>query len=164
MTPRLVAPFLCVAALLSGQFSQGSECPKVEAVLLVDTTTHELKLCEKGTAVRAFRVALGTGGTGKAKAGDDKTPLGVYSLGSPRASQRFGVFIPVSYPTKEQLAKGFTGGDIGIHGPDRHFAPLGTATAWVDWTAGCVAVGSDEAIQAIAAWVKAKKVGVVQLD
>lgn len=164
MTPGRVAPFVCVAALLSSHVSQASECPKGEAVLLVDTATHELKLCERGTAMRAFRVALGSGGTGKTKAGDDKTPLGVYSLGLPRPSQRFGVFIPVGYPTKEQLAKGLTGAEIGIHGPDRHFAPLGTASAWVDWTAGCVAVGSDEAIQAVAAWVKAKKVGIVQLD
>jgi murein L,D-transpeptidase YafK len=161
---RAAAVVCCVAALLTSHASLASGCPKAETLLLVDTAGHELKLCEKGVALRAFRVALGSGGTGKARTGDDKTPLGTYSLGTPRPSSRFGVFIPVGYPTKEQLAKGLTGGDIGIHGPDRHFAQLGAATVWVDWTAGCVAVGSDEAIQAIAAWVKSKKVGLVQLD
>jgi murein L,D-transpeptidase YafK len=160
---RFVEVLCCVVTLLTGHPSQAADCPKGEPLLLVDTAAHELKLCEKGVALRAFRVALGSGGTGKARTGDDKTPLG-YPLGTPRPSGRFGVFIPVRYPTKEQLAKGLTGGDVGIHGPDRHFAQLGAATTWVDWTAGGVAVGSDEAIQAIAAWVKSKKVGLVQLD
>jgi murein L,D-transpeptidase YafK len=155
---------LLAFALLTGWAAAASDCPKDQRVILVDTAAHELKLCESGIAVKAFRVALGSGGTGKAKEGDDKTPLGVYLLGAPRPSARFGVFIPVGYPTKEQTAKGLTGRDVGIHGPDRHFAFLGGASVWVDWTAGCVAVGSDEAVQTIAAWVKANKVTSVQLD
>ncbi len=155
---------LAAITLLASQSSRASECPNGDAVLVVNTAAHELKLCENGVAVKAFRVALGSGGTGKTKQGDDKTPLGLYPLGSPRPSSHFGIFIPVGYPTKEQATKGFTGADIGIHGPDRHFTLLGGATLWMDWTAGCVAVGSDEAIQGIAAWVKARKVGLVQLN
>jgi murein L,D-transpeptidase YafK len=164
MPARRVLAVLWAASLLMPQRSEASECPKGEPTLLVDTAAHALKLCENGVVVKGFRVALGSGGTGKTKQGDDKTPLGVYPLGAPRPSSNFGVFIPVGYPTKEQTAKEWTGGDIGIHGPDRHFALLGSATLWVDWTAGCAAVGSDEAIQAIAAWVKAKNVVSVQLD
>jgi murein L,D-transpeptidase YafK len=164
MSVRRAVAVLWAASLLMCQRSEASECPKGEPSVLMDTAAHALKLCEDGVAVKTFRVALGSAGTGKRRQGDDKTPLGVYSLGAPRASSHFGVFIPMGYPTKEQIAKGWTGGDIGIHGPDRHFALLGGATLWVDWTAGCVAVGSDEAIQAIAAWVKARKVVWVQLD
>jgi murein L,D-transpeptidase YafK len=132
-------------------------------VLLIDTSSHELALCEGGVAAKAFAVALGRGGTGKTRTGDDKTPLGMYALSLPRASSRFGIFIPVGYPTKEQAMQGLTGADVGVHGPDRHFAWLGGANLWVDWTSGCVALGSEEAIQTVAAWVKAKGVTLVQL-
>jgi murein L,D-transpeptidase YafK len=149
--------------VLVGQAAEASDCPNDQAMVVVDTAAHTLRLCEKGAVTKAFRVALGSGGTGKTKEGDNKTPLGEYSLGTPRPSVRFGVFIPVGYPTPEQAARGLTGADIGIHGPDRQFAWLGRATLWFDWTAGCVAVGTDSAIQAIAAWVKARKVDLVQL-
>ncbi len=122
-----------------------------------------MRLCENGVAVRVFRVALGRGGIRKRKEGDKKTPLGVYPLGTPQPSNRFGLFIPIGYPTKEQAAAGLTGTDVGIHGPDQQFAWLGEATLWSDWTAGCVAVSTDAAIQAIATWVLAKQVGSIVL-
>lgn len=150
--------------LLSTQLAQASECPDGETVVVVDTSAHELNLCESGVLKKQFRVALGRGGTGKMKEGDNRTPLGTYAIGTPRPSARFGVFIPLGYPTKDQLAAGLTGANVGIHGPDRHFLWLERANLWFDWTAGCVAVGSDEAIQAIAAWVTAKKVRFVKLS
>jgi murein L,D-transpeptidase YafK len=70
------------------------------------------------------------------------------------ASERFGTFVPISYPTAEQRRRGFTGSDIGIHGPDRRFRRLGRLTTWADWTAGCIAVGSDDEIDEIALWVE----------
>jgi len=162
-TRRLVVAF-GAPILLAAQLAHASGCPKGEAVVVVDGLAHELKLCQQGVVVKRFRVALGRGGTGKMREGDNKTPLGVYALGAPKPSARFGVFIPVGYPTKAQAAAGLTGADVGIHGPDRHFLWLGRANVWFDWTSGCVAVDSDEAIQTISAWVKAEKVGLVQLN
>ena len=153
-----------VAAATLTRLPDSAACPDGEAVVVVDTSAHELNLCEKGVPVKQFPVALGRGGTGKMNQGDNKTPLGMYAMGTPKRSARFGVFIPIGYPTKDQAAAGFTGAEIGLHGPDRHFRWLGRVNVWFDWTAGCVAVGSDEAIHEIAAWVKAKKVGFVQLD
>ena len=106
----LVVVWLAADFLLPFQAAGASECPAGDVVLVVDTAAHELKLCDKGVAVKAFRVALGSGGTGKTKAGDDKTPLGVYPLGSPRASARFGVFIAVGYPTKSRQQRASQGG------------------------------------------------------
>lgn len=59
-----------------------------------------------------------------------------------------------SYPTDEQRRHGFTGGDIGIHGPKRGFRWLGSWTRLSDWTRGCIAVGTDDAIQKLVAWVR----------
>jgi hypothetical protein len=155
---------LGAGALLADKLAHASECPDGEAVVVVDTSAHALKLCEKGVRVKQFPVALGRGGTGKMREGDNQTPLGVYAMGTPKPSTRFGVFIPVGYPTKEQAAAGLTGADIGLHGPDRRFRFLGRVNVWFDWTAGCVAVGTDEAIHEIAAWIEAKRVGFVQLN
>ncbi len=101
-------------------------------------------------------VALGSGGIDKRKQGDAKLPLGEYGLGEPRPSRKFHTFIPVGYPTAAQVRQGYTGGDVGVHGPPRlAHGPLTTA---IDWTLGCVAVGTDDEIDRIARWVRTKKV------
>ena len=100
-----------------------------------------------------FAVALGRSGIGKKREGDHRTPVGRYTLGKPRTSARFHVFIPVGYPTVEQKTAGFSGGDVGIHGPTRLFRWAGRLNTLFGWTDGCVAVGSDEEIDRIANWV-----------
>ena len=133
--------------------------------MVVDTRTHQMHLCEGGKVDRTFAVALGTSGVGKQHEGDNRTPLGRYGLGSPRASKDFHVFVPVGYPTREQARMGFTGGAIGIHGPPRGYGTLAQLAMLVsrDWTAGCIAVATNEDIDAVAAWVRAREVKDVRL-
>jgi murein L,D-transpeptidase YafK len=119
----------------------------------------------RGSAlVRSFEAAVGSGGTGKQAEGDKKTPLGRYSLGSPRASKEFGIFIPIGYPTAEQRRRGARGGSVGIHGPKRRFAWAGRANVWLNWTRGCIAVATDAEIQEIAAWVKKQHAKVIEIE
>jgi hypothetical protein len=120
-------------------------------------TSGVLYLCENGKTAESYDIAIGRGGLGKAKAGDNKTPLGTYSLSQPQVSERFGLFIPVGYPTRAQAANGLTGSDIGIHGPDRIFACAGALNVSVNWTAGCLAVADDRFIIAVSNFVKAHK-------
>jgi murein L,D-transpeptidase YafK len=96
--------------------------------------------------------------------GDERTPTGRYPLGAPRPSAPFHRFIPVGYPTAGQRAEGRTGGAIGIHGPDRRFRLLGSLTTRVDWTAGCLAVGSDAEIDRIAEWVAAARASSILIE
>jgi len=133
--------------------------------VVVDTRTHQMHLCEGGKVDRTFAVALGTSGVGKQHEGDNRTPLGRYGLGSPRASKDFHVFVPVGYPTREQARMGFTGGAIGIHGPPRGYGTLAQLAMLVsrDWTAGCIAVATNEDIDAVAAWVRTREVKDVRL-
>ena len=60
---------------------------------------------------------------------------------------------------------GFTGGAIGIHGPPRGYGTLAQLAMLVarDWTAGCIAVATDEDIDTVAAWVRAREVRGVRL-
>ncbi len=92
----------------------------------------------------------------KTREADGKTPLGQYALAAPRRSPGFGTFILIGYPTVAQVSGGYTGSAVGVHGPKRMRYPwLGFFASFVDWTAGCVALGSDEEVDRIAAWVKA---------
>jgi hypothetical protein len=61
--------------------------------------------------------------------------------------------VPVLYPTPEQAKLGSTGSDVGVHGPHRAFLWLRHATVLSDWTAGCIAVGTDAEVQSIAKWI-----------
>jgi hypothetical protein len=130
-------------------------CPDRGVVVLVDSEAHVLCLCRDGRVARRFRVALGRGGVDKRLEGDGRTPLGRYGLGAPRPSRRFHVFIPVAFPTDAQRRAGVTGSDVGVHGPHLAFAWLRQATVWLDWTRGCIAVGTPGEADAIAAWVRA---------
>jgi murein L,D-transpeptidase YafK len=103
----------------------------------------------------SFRVALGRGGLDKRSAGDGRTPRGQYKLERARASARYHLFLPVDYPTAAQAKQGYTGTAIGVHGPHVAFTWLGHATAWRDWTLGCIAVGTRAEIERIAQWVDA---------
>jgi murein L,D-transpeptidase YafK len=158
---RLV-PILTLLVLLSCSpaartDSSNQSCAVDGDVVVVDTTAHALWLCSDHRAVAHFSVALGRGGLDKTREGDGRTPLGSYSLGEPRASHRFGIFIPIAYPTAEQRARGFTGKDVGIHGPDRRSAWLGRVTTWIDWTAGCIATGTESEISQIATFVRDRR-------
>jgi len=139
-----VASLLLAPAL----FASEDPCSWYDTAVVVDVHVRSLWLCELGATQAHYPVALGRGGTGKRTRGDRKTPLGSYALGEPRLSDRFGVFIPVSYPTAAQRRRGFTGGEIGIHGPQRRFEWAGSWNTYVDWTDGCIALATlDEAME-----------------
>jgi hypothetical protein len=139
-------------------------CHGTGAAVVVRTAAHALLLCDGDAQHARYSVSLGAGGVGKRREGDERTPLGAYPLGPPRASKSYGTFVPVGYPTTEQARQGFTGGAIGIHGPPRAFARLGGLSTVSDWTAGCIAVGSDAEVEAIAAWVRARSHPRVRID
>ena len=152
----VLSVMIVLAVVRDRQGGKGSPCANRVAELFVVTSEHSMWLCENGQSRAHYRVALGSGGVGKHAQGDRKTPLGTYLLGQPRPSPRFGKFIPVEYPTAEQRSQGFTGNDVGIHGPDRRFRWAGRANTWFDWTAGCLGLGNDEELEKVASWVTEK--------
>jgi murein L,D-transpeptidase YafK len=142
--------------------TSGPGCLPRETGVVVRVRDHALDLCQEGRRVASHRVALGFGGLGKRQEGDGKTPLGLYPQGAPRASQNYGTFVPVGYPTPAQQKLGFTGGAVGIHGPPR--GASGALATAVDWTAGCIAVGTDAEIQAISTWIRGQRARTVRLE
>jgi murein L,D-transpeptidase YafK len=143
---------MVLAAIALALTVSQTPCSGVGTAVYVDAAERRLWLCESGAAVESMPVALGRGGLGKRWEGDGKVPLGTYPLGAPRASRSFHRFIPVGYPTPGQLRQGLSGGAIGIHGPSR--AQSGPLSTGMDWTLGCIAVGTDDEIDRVARWVK----------
>ena len=121
--------------------------------LEVNLFQNTLYLCSQKQSMKAYPISHGRGGSDKHMHGDSKTPIGRYRLGTPRPSERFFVFIPIGYPTPEQKARGYTGTDVGVHGPLTTFDWAGVANTWVNWTDGCIAVASEYEIAEIAHWV-----------
>lgn len=138
--------------------AENNPCNGQNTSVVINTDSRKMYLCKNNKLHQEFKIAIGKKGTGKQKEGDKKTPLGEYSLGNPRDSSRFGTFIPVGYPTPEQKKQEFSGSDVGIHGPFRLFKWFGSINTWMNWTQGCVAVGSDAEISSIAQWVKDNKI------
>ena len=134
------------------------------ASVWVDTRAHRLYTCDAKITVRWYDIRLGRHGTGKTRAGDGKTPLGTYSLGKPRASKKYGTFVPVAYPTADQARRGFTGSAIGIHGPLRSVKWLGRAVNWFDTSDGCIGLATDDDMAALVEWVRARKVRTVVIE
>lgn len=151
LSSLILAPFAGLSPL-----SSSVACPRRGDAVAVTTRDHALWLCDKGRPVAMIRVDLGRGGVGKREKGDARTPLGSYSLGTPRPSQRFGTFIPIGYPTPQQTARGLSGGNVGIHGPDRRTATLGGSSR-IDWTLGCIATVNDDDLALITAFVQERR-------
>jgi murein L,D-transpeptidase YafK len=131
-----------------------ASCPTTGDVVAVFTRKREIWLCRHGSEVGRIPVALGRGGNGKTRSGDNRTPLGTYTFGTPRPSRLYGTFIPIEYPTPAQAAKGLSGGSVGIHGPPRGQSEPEYPTTAFDWTQGCVATGTDSDVETIAEFVR----------
>ena len=145
-----VALFLSLAACAD---TDPTSCVETGTYLEVDTASHRLYLCENQITQGTYGVRLGVGGIGKTTEGDRKTPVGTYELGAPRASAKYGQFVPIGYPTAEQRDAGFTGTAVGVHGPDRRYTWLGSAINWMDTTDGCIGLATNEEMTRVAAWI-----------
>jgi hypothetical protein len=131
--------------------------------LAVDVAAHELWLCDQAQGITSFSVRLARRGLGKTKAGDQKVPIGTYTLGAPRPSKQYGIFIPIGYPTPAQAARAYTGGAVGVHGPGRKVRWLGRLVNLFDTTDGCVGIATDDEMKRIAAWVTSHRARTIQI-
>lgn len=160
-TGWLVAASFLAATAPAGRSAIAAETPSnpcaglTVAHVVVRTEEHKLYLCGKDQAVAStYDVRLARNGVGKTRAGDGKVPLGSYPLGRPRPSKKYGTFVSIGFPLPDQRRHGYTGGDVGVHGPDRRVRWLGRLVNTFDTTDGCVGLASDREMDEIAAWLR----------
>ncbi len=118
--------------------------------VFVDKSDRVLKLMNDGKVIRSYRIALGGSPSGhKQQEGDQRTPVGVYTLDYKNENSIAHRSIHISYPNDEDKARAQSlgvnpGGDIMIHGQMNGFGHLGWLNQRRDWTDGCIAVTNDE--------------------
>jgi murein L,D-transpeptidase YafK len=143
----IVATVLGFVACSSAQTSR-TELPADRIVIA--KSAHTLTLMRAGSAIKTYKVALGTQPVGaKTRVGDHKTPEGNYTVDRKNAQSIFHLALHVSYPNaadRERARKlGVSpGGDIEIHGLAKQYAYLGALHRQMDWTDGCIALTNSE--------------------
>jgi murein L,D-transpeptidase YafK len=114
--------------------------------IVVEKQKRRLTLYQLGIAVRTYQVALGKQPVGdKIRAGDNRTPEGVFHIDYKNPDSRYHMALHISYPDAAHIAKSRAahatpGGDIMIHGLPSAYADIGDKHAQYDWTEGCIAV------------------------
>ncbi len=157
-------------------FSEAMSLAEPHAVVL--KSRRILHLFDGEVLVRSYPLVLGTSPTGiKSRAGDGRTPEGVFRVCSKKRSSPHHRFLGINYPSAEDARRGLAlgvltsgeaaaiiqaaqeqrcppwttplGGGIGLHGQGSLGQGLST-----DWTAGCIAL-TDEHIDELFAVLRA---------
>ena len=116
----------------------------------IEKSARRLTLLHLGIPVKEYTIALGKNAAGpKEKAGDKKTPEGVYRILEHKRQSAFHLALRVSYPDEHDIAHAKAlgvspGSDIMIHGMKNGLGFIGRMHRWIDWTAGCIAVTNAE--------------------
>jgi lipoprotein-anchoring transpeptidase ErfK/SrfK len=117
--------------------------------VLVEKGEHRMTLYAGTEVLGVYQVAIGQRTGRKERAGDLKTPEGLYHIDAKNPNSRFHLALHVSYPNADDLARARqlgagTGGDIMIHGLPNGQGKAGATHRNYDWTNGCVAVTDQE--------------------
>jgi hypothetical protein len=124
--------------------------PTVADSIVVYKRERTLILYNRGVPVRSYFVALGSKPVGdKERAGDQKTPEGLFRITAHNPASKFHLGLRLSYPLESHRTRAAAlgvdpGGDIMIHGLPKEFSEAGKDHRQNDWTNGCVALSNQE--------------------
>ena len=122
--------------------------------IVVEKHAHRLTLFRDGKPSHTYLVALGGQPVGdKLRAGDRRTPEGVFYIDARQPNSKYHLALHISYPDAAHRARSHAvgaepGGDIMIHGLPNGRGAAGASHRENDWTNGCVAL-TDEEIEQI---------------
>ena len=125
--------------------------------VFVDKSARTLQLLSDDKVIKSYHIALGGNPVGhKQQQGDQRTPVGSYTLDYKNEKSGYYRSIHISYPNTTDKARAKSrgvsaGGDIMIHGQKNGFGALGVLNQQRDWTEGCIAVTDDEMDEIMAA-------------
>ncbi len=136
-------------------------------VLVVDASRSRLYVYENraGLPVRVadFYVTIGKAGAGKQKEGDNRTPVGIYTVNGYKSPRELTDFYgsgawTLSYPNEWDQRQGRTGHGIWIHG-----SPSDTYSRVPRASEGCVVLANDD-LTRLGRYMQAGKTPVVIAD
>lgn len=132
--------------------------------LVVDASRSRLYVYENraGLPLRVadFYVTIGKAGAGKQKEGDNRTPVGIYSISGFKSSKELGDFygsgaFTLSYPNEWDRRQGRSGHGIWIHG-----SPSNTYSRAPRASEGCVVLANDD-LTRLGGYIKPGKTPVI---
>ena len=132
--------------------------------LVVDASRSRLYVYENraGLPLRVadFYVTIGKAGAGKQKEGDNRTPVGIYSISGFKSSKELGDFygsgaFTLSYPNEWDRRQGRSGHGIWIHG-----SPSNTYSRAPRASEGCVVLANDD-LTRLGSYIKPGKTPVI---
>lgn len=118
--------------------------------IVVDKRERRLTLYYRSVPVKSYFVALGAKPVGdKERAGDQRTPEGLFYVNAHNPASKFHLALRISYPSAAHRARAEAigadpGGDIMIHGLPLEYKTAGREHLRNDWTNGCVALTNEE--------------------
>ena len=144
-----------IATTDSGSGAQVLEPAQLPAAdrVVVRKSERRMYLLSRGTVLRSYRVALGLIPAGtKERAGDFRTPEGVYRLTRRNAHSDYFLSIQVSYPNAQDKQRARrnrweAGGSIMVHGLPNSLKHAPDYYATADWTDGCIALSNDDMLE-----------------
>ncbi|PYP81471.1 MAG: hypothetical protein DMD35_01810 [Gemmatimonadetes bacterium] len=124
--------------------------PAAADSIVVFKRERTLVLFNRGVPIRTYFIALGSKPVGdKERAGDQKTPEGLFYINAHNPASKFHLALRISYPDDAHRARAAAlgvdpGGDIMIHGLPLEYSEAGKKHIQNDWTNGCVALSNQE--------------------
>ena len=159
--PRKLLRFIAILLLVPGAGWHGparadyavSVTEQAADKILVVKSERRLYLFRGPEVLRAYRVSLGLNPRGhKERAGDFRTPEGMYHLTSRNRRSAYFLSIKISYPARDDVSRARAngwevGGQIMIHGlPNSPSHPEDYYTT-TDWTDGCIALSNADMLE-----------------
>jgi murein L,D-transpeptidase YafK len=148
-TSIAVLASLAVLALYA-RWPAGTPPERTANKVVVFKDRRRMDLLRDDRLLKSYRVALGRSPVGpKLRAGDHRTPEGLYYLDWRNPRSKFHLSLHISYPNQADAARAHqngepAGGDIMIHGLQNGLGWLGRLHRFMDWTDGCIAVTNAE--------------------
>jgi hypothetical protein len=124
--------------------------PSIADSIVVYKRERTLTLFYRGVPVKSYFVALGSNPVGdKQRAGDQRTPEGLFHINAHNPASKYHLALRISYPDEKHRARAAAlgvdpGGDIMIHGLPPEYSEAGKDHIANDWTNGCVALSNSE--------------------
>lgn len=148
----LVILSACIGLGLSGCGGAPERTADYADRVVVKKSERKMQLLRNGEVIREYRIALGDAPQGhKFQEGDERTPVGDYTLDWRNSRSQYHKSIHVSYPNERDKAIARTlgyspGGMIMVHGQPNHIRSPKILAEYAtrDWTDGCIAVQNHE--------------------
>lgn len=118
--------------------------------ILVEKTKRKLTLFSDGQVIKQYKISLGRNPVGtKIRAGDNRTPEGVYNIDYRIEDSDYHMALHISYPSESDIRRarqmGYSpGGSIMLHGLKNDDDEIAYYHGYFDWTKGCIAVTDTE--------------------